>query len=182
MRVPAAAAVLLAATAVPAAAGGGQAEVFLDRGAVASLVSANFPAGTQVAVPAVGNVAVRFVPPESVAFVDGSVEARIGVRVPDLGLAGSALCRFVPEVSAAGDVVRLRVASALPDGPLSMLPNLAGLIPPIDVQGGYSWMSPDPRGGQTAFGLKILAITILKDRLQLRLGLTADTAARKAAR
>jgi hypothetical protein len=178
----AALAVLLAAAAPPALAGDGMAEVLLDRGAVGALVAVHFPVGTEVAVPGLGKLYVRFVPPETIDFVEGAVQARVGIRVVEMGVGGSALCRFVPEVYSGGAIVRLRVTSAVPDGPLAGLPNLAGLIPPIDVPAGYAWVAPDRRGGQTAFGLKIQAINVLKDRLQLKLGLTTNPASRRAAR
>lgn len=183
-RLPSAAVLALSAAALgaaPCVAGAGTAEVFLDKGAVAAVVAANFPPGAQVAVPGLGPVTLRFVPPEKVEFIDGAVEARIGLRVAETGLGGSGLFRFLPEVTEKGGVVRLRTIRVVADGTFGLVPNLAALVPPIDLQGAFDWNVDNRGGGQTAFGLRVTAVRVRDNRLEIRLGLTTVPAATRRA-
>jgi len=163
-------AALAALAAAPAAAG--TAEVSLDGAAVASFLAAQLPPPTKVATP-LGTITAKFVAPESVLFVDGTVEARLGLRLVEPGIAGAARFRFRPEVDEKAGVVRLAVVRAVGEGPLAVLPDVAALLPAPRQPTVFRWALGAKDGARTPMRATIRRVEVREDRLVITLDVEA---------
>ena len=163
-------AALTAVGAAPAAAG--TAEVALDRAAVASFLAAQLPPPTKVATP-LGAITAKFVAPESVSFVDGTVEARLGLRLVEPGIEGAARFRFRPEVDEKAGVVRLAVVRAVGEGPLAVLPDVAALLPAPHQPTVFRWALGAKDGARTPMRATIRRVEVRDDRLVITLDVEA---------
>lgn len=163
-------AVLAMATAA-ADAGTGAGELSLDRGALASLIAAATPASRNFTIPGVGNVVVEMVPPKSVLFVEGGVEAELGLRLPQLAVEGMIALRMVPEIRESDGVVVLRTVRATGLGALAAFPDLAGLMPPISLPRTHDTVI-QPRGGRrTQVLLTTQGVKVTEERITLLFGM-----------
>lgn len=171
-----------ASTPVPASAAGpnGAGELSLDRGAVTALVAAQMPTRQRVDVPALGAVTLAFTPPQAVDFVDGGLQARIGVKVLEARTEGTVQLRLWPEVDAAKQVVRLRTTRAVGEGPLAVLPDFASLLPPIELPRAFDFVLISREGQRTGMNLQIQDVFVKQDRLTIRMGFVARPIARAA--
>ena len=165
--------VLLAAA--TALAGNGAGELSLDRGAVTSVITSQLPASRVVTVAGLGQVTVRFDPPQTVDFLEGTVEARLGLRLVEAGVSGTVLFRLRPEVDTKSATVRLRATRAKGEGPFALIPDVATLLPPITMPHRFDWVMANQSGVRTAMGVQIQEVVVRADRLVIRMGLRADT-------
>jgi hypothetical protein len=171
-------ALLLALLPVRAAfAGSGTVELLLDRGAVASINAAELPATQRVDVQPLGKLTLQLQAPETIDFVEGAVQARMGVRLVEVGLAGTIVLRLWPEVDRAKNVVRLRAMRAVGEGPLAALPDFSSLLAPVELQRAYGLVLDTQAGDRTPVLVQIEDVFIRQERLQIKLAMTTRPAA-----
>ncbi len=163
-------------------AGTGAGELALDRGAIASVVAAAMPGPQPVSLPGLGHVTMTLSAPGTVRFVAGGVEGDVGVRIAEAGLTGTLRLRMVPEVRAEDGVVVLRAERLTGQGPLALLPDLAALLPPIELPRSQRLLVT-PRGGRpTEVTIRTQGVRVTADRLVLLFGLTTRPAPAAASR
>jgi hypothetical protein len=159
-----------------AAAGTGTVELLLDRGAVASIIAAELPSTQRVEIQPLGQLTLRLQAPDTVDFIEGAVQARMGVRLVEAGLAGTIVVRLWPEVDRAKNVVRLRATRAVGEGPLAALPDFSALLAPIELQRAYGLVLDTRAGDRTPVLVEIEDVFIRQERLQIKLGMTTRPA------
>ena len=168
--------VLLLAS-LPAAAGTGAAELQLDRGAVGALLQAHLPSRVGVALPPLGKITLALAAPDPVTFVDGALETSLQVEIVEARLSGRVTVRMVPEVDKDGGTIVFRPTRAQPTGELAGLPDLAPLLPPIELPRVFDWLgAPDARTTATRFTVAVQGVTVGKERLTVKLGLATRVA------
>lgn len=167
-----ASAVLVLLAGVPAIAGSGAGELALDRGALASLIAAATPGPRALAMPGLGKVTVELIPPRVVRFVRGGVEFDLGLRLPQAKLEGQIAMRMVPEIRENDGTVLLRTARATGLGPLAMFPDLASLMPPIELPRTHDTVVQPKGGRRTQIVLSTQKVEIQEERLVLLFGMT----------
>jgi hypothetical protein len=173
--------VLLLAS-LPAAAGTGAAELQLDRGAVGALLQAHLPSRVGVALPPLGKITLALAAPDPVTFVDGALETSLQVEIVEARLSGRVTVRMVPEVDKDGGTIVFRPTRAQPTGELAGLPDLAPLLPPIELPRVFDWLAaPDARAQATRFTAAVQAVTVGKERLTVKLGLATRAAPQRPA-
>ncbi|RMF74889.1 MAG: hypothetical protein D6738_05210 [Acidobacteria bacterium] len=161
----------------PALAGAGAGELALDRGAVASLVAAALPAVRAASLPGVGPVTLELEPPRTVVFAANGVEGDLGVRIAELGLSGTLRLRMVPEVRPADGVVVLRAERLAGQGALAMLPDLAALLPPVELPRTQRLLVTPQGGRATELTISAQGVRVTRDRLVLLFGMATRPAA-----
>jgi hypothetical protein len=169
---------LLLLPAAPAAAGTGAAELQLDRGAVGALLQAHLPSRVGVALPPLGKITLALAAPDPVTFIDGALETSLRVEIVEAKLSGRVTVRLVPEVDRDGGTIVFRPTRAQPTGDLAGLPDLAPLLPPIELPRVFDWLaSPDARAAATRFTVAVQGVTVGKERMTVKLGLATRAAA-----
>jgi hypothetical protein len=164
--------------AAPAAAGTGAAELQLDRGAVGALLQAHLPSRVGVALPPLGKITLALAAPDPVTFIDGALETSLRVEIVEAKLSGRVTVRLVPEVDRDGGTIVFRPTRAQPTGDLAGLPDLAPLLPPIELPRVFDWLaSPDARAAATRFTVAVQGVTVGKERMTVKLGLATRAAA-----
>jgi hypothetical protein len=162
----------------PAAAGTGAAELQLDRGAVGALLQAHLPSRVGVALPPLGKITLALAAPDPVTFIDGALETSLRVEIVEAKLSGRVTVRLVPEVDRDGGTIVFRPTRAQPTGDLAGLPDLAPLLPPIELPRVFDWLaSPDARAAATRFTVAVQGVTVGKERMTVKLGLATRAAA-----
>lgn len=162
---------------LPAAAGTGVAELQLDRGAVGALLQAHLPSRVGVALPPLGRITLALAAPDPVTFVDGALETSLRVEIVEAKTSGRVTVRMVPEVDADGETLVFRPTRAQPTGELAVLPDLAPLLPPIELPRVFDWLAaPDARTTATRFTVAVQGVTVGKERLTVKLGLATRAA------
>lgn len=171
-RLASAAALVLVASR-PSLAAGGAGELTLDRGAIAAILAANLPAPIEISVPPLGAITIEVSGPRSVQFLRGGVEASLGIAVDPVLLRGEALVRYVPEVDAADGIVRFRAERATLGGALAILPDLAPLLPPLELPRSFE-LTPAGRGAQsTPMTVAVQGVAVESERVIVKLGLSS---------
>jgi len=181
-RTPAILLALLLAVALPANATTGAGELHLDRGAVSALLQANLPSRVGVTIPALGEITLALSLAEPVNFVDGALDAVLGVELVEAASRGRVALRLVPEIDAEAGTLRFRPLRAQPLGDLAGLPDLALLLPPVELPRVFDWLAPaSGRGGQpTRFSVAVQGVEIGKQRLVVKLGMATREVAPRA--
>lgn len=159
----------------PCVAGTGAGELALDRGAVASLVAAGLPASRPATLPGLGRVTLALSPPSTVDFVAGGVEGDVGVRVVELALEGTLRLRMVPDVRPDDGVVVLRAERLAGRGSLALLPDLASLLPPVELPRTQRLLVTPDGGRPTEVLVSAQGVRVTADRVVLLFGLTTRT-------
>ncbi|MCU0230609.1 MAG: hypothetical protein MUC67_04435 [Acidobacteria bacterium] len=168
---------LLPATSITPA-GTGSAELQLDRGAVGALLQAHLPARVGVALPPLGQITLALAAPDPVSFVDGALETSLRVEIVEAKISGRVTVRMIPEVDKDGGTLVFRPTRAQPTGELASLPDLAPLLPPIELPRVFDWLAaPDARSAATRFTVAVQGVTVGKERLTVKLGLATRPAA-----
>jgi hypothetical protein len=162
---------LALAAPVPAAAGSGSGELHLDRGAVASLVAAGMPESVPLQMPQLGSMTLQLSPPTSVRFVDGGVEATVGVRMVEASLRGEVGLRLVPVVRPRDGALLLRVDRAVGTSELGVLPDLAALLPEFELPRVYESLLQNPSRGDSLMTITLQRVEVRSERLVLEFGL-----------
>ncbi len=177
LAVPLLLALILPLAPLPAAAGTGVAELQLDRGAVGALLQAHLPSRVGVALPPLGKITLALAAPDPVTFLEGALETTLRVEIVEARLSGRVTVRLVPEVDADGETIVFRPTRAQPTGDLAGLPDLAPLLPPIELPRVFDWLAaPDSRGNATRFTVAVQGVAVGKDRLVVKLGLATRAA------
>jgi hypothetical protein len=163
---------LLPAAAAPPAGGGGTGagELALDRGAVTSVIAAVTPGPRGMMVPGLGQITVALRPPQTVFFRDGGVEARLGLAVKELALEGDVDVRMEPQIRESDGVVLLRTVRIVGRGPLEMLPDLSGLMPPVELPRRQDLIVQPKGGRRTRVILHPQNVRIDDERMVLEFG------------
>jgi hypothetical protein len=168
-------------SAPPAAAGTGAAELQLDRGAVGALLQAHLPSRVGVALPPLGKITLALAAPDPVTFIDGALETSLRVEIVEAKLSGRVTVRLVPEVDRDGGTIVFRPTRAQPTGDLAGLPDLAPLLPPIELPRVFDWLAaPDARASATRFTVAVQGVMVGKERLIVKLGLATSAAPQRA--
>ncbi|MCU0225252.1 MAG: hypothetical protein MUF27_14550 [Acidobacteria bacterium] len=174
-------ALLLSLATLPAAAGTGAAELQLDRGAVGALLQAHLPARTAVALPPLGRITLAVTAPDPVSFVDGALETSLRVEIIEARMGGRVTVRMVPEVDKDGGTLVFRTTRAQPTGELAGLPDLAPLLPPIELPRVFDWLAgPDSGSAGTRFTVAVQGVTVGAERMTVKMGLATRPAASAA--
>jgi hypothetical protein len=161
---------------VPTAlAGGGAGELSLDRAAVRSLLVAELPAPVKVELPALGPVTVKLLPPDTVSFESDAVEVSLGILLVEPGLKASARFRLRPQVDSKADIVRLTTVQARGEGVLAAFPDLAMLLPPIDLPRTFDWVLMGQAGARTPVATRVESVEVQKDRVVIKLAFETRT-------
>jgi hypothetical protein len=160
-----------------ATAGTGVAELQLDRGAVGALLQAHLPTRVGVALPPLGKITLALAAPDPVTFVDGALETSLRVEIVEAKMSGRVTVRLVPEVDTDGETLVFRPTRAQPTGELAGLPDLAPLLPPIELPRVFDWLAaPDARSNATRFTVAVQGVAVGKERLTVKLGLATRAA------
>ncbi|UCF68049.1 MAG: hypothetical protein JSV80_01755 [Acidobacteriota bacterium] len=167
----------LAAHASLALAAAGVGELSLDAAAVAAVVKSGMPGPVPVSVPGMGSVTLAFEAADTVRFIDGGLESRVSVAVQPLGLSGHVAVRYEPAIDRASGIVRLHATKVQGEGPLSLLPDLASLLPPVDLPRGFRWTFHPQGGTARQMTLDVHAVTVTDERLIVKFGLQSRAAA-----
>ena len=169
---------LLPLAALPAAAGTGAAELQLDRGAVGALLQAHLPARAAVALPPLGRITLAVTAPDPVNFVDGALETSLRVEIVEARMTGRVAVRMVPEVDKDGGTLVFRTMRAQPTGELAGLPDLAPLLPPIELPRVFDWLAaPESGSAGTRFTVAVQGVTVGAERMTVKMGLATRPAA-----
>lgn len=182
-RLPAVLLALLLPAPVLAAANQGAAELHLDRGAVSALLQANLPSRVDVEIPVLGRVTLALSLAEPVTLVDGALDAVLGIELLETTSRGRVALRLVPEIDAEKGTLRFRAQRAQPQGDLAALPDLARLLPPVELPRMFDWLAPASGGGEpTLFSVAVQAVEVGKTRLVIKLGMATRAASPRAPR
>ena len=160
----------------PARGGGGVGELALDQGAVTALIAAHLPGPVKIALPSFGPITLKLLPPESVSFEADGIEARLGLVLVEAGVRGGIALRYQPVVDAQKGLLRLKPIRARGDGALAAFPDLAALLPPVEVPRVYDQVALGHASSPTMASVEIQSIEIQKERLVVRFGLKTTPA------
>ena len=151
----------------------GLGELRLDAGALQAIVAGNLPGPVSVTVPGMGPAKLRLIAPRELRLVRGGIEGRFGLRVEAFGLEGSVDLRYVPEVLRKEGIIRLRAVRARAEGVLSILPDLASVLPPVDLPRALEWPAPTPDAPQVRMRLYVQEVRITDEAMVIRFSLLA---------
>jgi hypothetical protein len=113
-----------------------------------------------------------------VTFIDGALETSLRVEIVEAKLSGRVTVRLVPEVDKDGGTIVFRPTRAQPTGDLAGLPDLAPLLPPIELPRVFDWLAAsDARAAATRFTVAVQGVTVGKERMTVKLGLATRAAA-----
>ncbi|HHN74690.1 MAG TPA: hypothetical protein ENK10_05615 [Acidobacteria bacterium] len=164
---------VLGLVAVVFAAAPGLGELRLDGAALQAVVAGNLPGPMQVTIPAMGQAELRLIAPRTLRLVRGGIEGRFGVRVDAFGLEGSVDLRYEPKVLREQGIIRLEAVRAQAEGMLSMLPDLASLLPPVDLPRVLEWPAPTPEAPRVRMRLYLQEVRIADEAMVIRFSLLA---------
>ncbi len=151
----------------------GLGELSLDPGAIAAIVRAGIPGPIPISIPGAGEVSVLLEAPSSVRFVEGGVETSMGVALVELGMRGRVMLRLEPELLPKSGRIRLRATRAVAEGKLSLLPDLAPLLPAVELPRTFEWLAPEGGHPHTRLSLYLQGVEITPERFVLRFSLSA---------
>ncbi|MDQ7006523.1 MAG: hypothetical protein Q9Q40_04765 [Acidobacteriota bacterium] len=155
------------------AAAPGLGELHLDARALRAVVAGHLPGPVSVTVPGMGTATLRLIAPRELRLVRGGIEGRFGLRVDAFGLEGSADVRYVPEVLRQEGIIRLRAERARAEGVLALLPDLASVLPPVDLPRVLEWPAPDPEAPRVSMRLYVQDVRITDRAMVIRFSLQA---------
>lgn len=153
-------------------AGRGSVELTLDKPAVAALLAASLPEQRDVVIPGGAKVTLEMSGADRVQFVDGGMESLLDIRVKEFGLTGQIDVRYEPRVDPETGKVQFVPVRTKPTGALAIVPDMSGLLSPLDLPRGFQWLlSPDGRSHHQ-LDVHVQGVKVSESKITIEIGLS----------